>query len=552
MNVIDVDLDEWDDNNDVFVEKQIKPINKLTVQQALLIKHNVLRTFESKSTSSTKTSKRRKTEKKENKNVCLEEKIQDFLSNENEVVHSTTINEVNNKVEFLSSAEEEKEVYCIKNTMQLCSHKKTNLIHHKRSTTPSKSVIVINQETNRLEVQKKQIITENVQLSPGIVKKKKKFSISEKVSPNLSLRSSPKKDFKKTFNSTFPSVPLPINDLKVTESTSFSCFSNFTDDSISGLSANETTSILESHFGNITQSTDEINFEDNGELLCLLLKKIILEVTKKQMNLKSVNLKNGKTIEKLLSDKECDILEEFCKLEGKICKVYVRMLCRTKQWHRVSKIYFKDVSADLYNVFEELHKKNFIDTNIEQENLQIQMEFLSRTEIQELCKLFRMPAKAYQSYKKTDLIKTLIKSNQSQTILTNMFSKKKDCLIDLLQAEVTKYLGTCIRINKAAKATFDKVILLFSFPHYFDEEDKRFRNQLYMCMNVHKQFINFPNYLVSQTIVFETREDFEKYSTALSIQESFHFAVISKDYKEFMSISEKVKEEFKNLLTNEE
>ncbi|KAK6642731.1 hypothetical protein RUM43_004233 [Polyplax serrata] len=498
-SVIDLE-DVNDDEQDVFVLKQVKPINKLTVQQALLIKHNVLQSVKSKGSSSKKETKKH-TEINEKQNSGLKQvrpkarKSKEVFKNSCTVTDQSVFNESCSEIDNINVKEDEKDT---------------------------------------------------VQMSPGIKKKRKRFLINENESP----KQSPKKGFRSAWSP--KNKPISSHN-KIQHNTEYRSTNsiNKTMQEEPLLESNESPTMQDSTISGILDDKQKY-FDDNGELLGFLLKKIVSEVTENQLYLESRNTKQGRNIEKLFSSNEQDILEKFSKLEGPYCKVFVRLLCRSRLWFRISTIYFKDVNTDLENIFNLLHSEKLVHYNIEDEDLRTQMELLSKSEIQKLCRAFMMSGKACSSTKKMDLVDTLVASCQGQKNVMNMFCKGNNVtLIDKLKKEVIKILGLCARFDSFVKATFKKVILLFSFPHYHDEEEKRFRNQLYMCMSLYKGFVKFPNYKLSRTVVFTTVEDFKHFSEALEMKEAFENAIFCKQHKEFIAIMQKAKENFKRLTADE-
>lgn len=522
-----------DDDDDIFVVKQVKPVNSLTVTQALLIKHKVLRSFQSKSTNGKDSQKNGKKEQTKLKKKNSGDKS---CKNVPKKLKENSKLKQDNLKKFLSPTKtdsSESSQASTKNTKILKSvESEIYLGEHKKSMSVKKDIKIkkmYDEETTRQE---------NIQLSPGIKRKRNKFCLPS----DTSLESTPKKANKSVskgspYHSRKKKSPVTFLDFDKTEE--------------------KNSAVLES----LPKSTNDENLMfkiegdkllDNAALLCNILKNIISDVASKQIKLENIESEKKSFPVKLITVKECEVLESFCKLDEDSSKVYVRMLCRQKEWYRLSTIVFKDINVNLEEIFMLLEKENLISQKIEEEHIEKQLELLNVSEIKELCKLFNLSLNFNNSLKKNELIKFLIIKTKAQKSVVSMFQSKSDlCVTNLLKKRIQKYLGTCIKISDYSRSVFNKVILLFSFPHYFDEEDKRLRNQLYLCMNVLKNFIKFPDYTLSPTVVFQTSEDFDEYSKALSLQESFDAAVISKNYESFMEISEVVKNQFKKQLVNE-
>ena len=180
------------------------------------------------------------------------------------------------------------------------------------------------------------------------------------------------------------------------------------------------------------------------------------------------------------------------------------------------------------------------------------MTLLSKAEIQLLCKKFNVNTKSSNCNKKCELIDKLIDNCQCQKNVISMFKKANYSLLTELQKQVITILGTCIKLNQSAKDTFSKVILLFSFPHFFNEEEnKRLSNQLYMSIQIQENLVRYYPYKLSETLIFETRQDFEMYSAAVMDKERFEEAFISKDFDTYNSVSSEILKKFKKILSDE-
>ncbi|KAL0278897.1 UNVERIFIED_CONTAM: hypothetical protein PYX00_000578 [Menopon gallinae] len=65
------------------------------------------------------------------------------------------------------------------------------------------------------------------------------------------------------------------------------------------------------------------------------LKRIIHHVLKNELLLEEQTVKKGKIFCKLFMKEEYECFERFFKLDEKACSLFARMLCRKKSWHRV-------------------------------------------------------------------------------------------------------------------------------------------------------------------------------------------------------------------------
>lgn len=278
------------------------------------------------------------------------------------------------------------------------------------------------------------------------------------------------------------------------------------------------------------------------------LKRIIHHVLKNQLLLEEQTVKEGKIFSKLFLKEEYECFEKFFQFDEKACSLYARMLCRKRCWHRVSKITYPDISNKIEEVFMVLVKNKFIDCDIMQEKFEVQLELLTAPEIKLLSKRFHVNV---ASSRKENYIDAFVKSSREQRSVVDMWKKNNATTnVDLLKKEIKGILGMCIKLNKTVLDTFNKLLLLFSLTHGVGEEDN-WGSQIRMMTDVYNSTIHFPNYIVKPTVIFEDQNDFISYHKSVFLMEELDIAVTKKNHKDFFSIGQIAIKKFQKAIENQ-
>lgn len=605
MGTVDIDSDD----DDLFVIKQIKPVNKITKAEALKIKEDLIG-------------------KKKDEDVAIEEID---LTDLTPTCNNTHSEEINNENSNNLNGNHSKTFNAVASNKKLEDKKKlqntsTPSKKRKSSTSPGKSIKDYFTPTKQLQngnvsSGEKKISggeksssspvssSKKIKFSPNILKRSKKFKLKLDLDvDNASSESNVKVKNSPSPKKSSPSKPsqahnevynvCPIPSTSKNPPSEFSEAQNIfpvpsTSETFPNQCCKEVTMKEEVKTDNLFIQNNLVNpnlsnsvasasktpnkpkpksppkekrlsdgpsksSSDNSRLNCDLFRKLMHDEMKRQLLLEGKSREEGdQNFERLLSFDELDTIDRFFKLDYTAQQLFVRIYARQHKdnWYRLCNMKYEDISNDLANVVNILRDSQFFRTNVEDSSLVEQINLLKKNEIQFLCKGFNVNLSILSTAKKEVLIEGLLDDNKKQrSVLDMMCNNKsnKSSRLELLKAETKKALGVCFKLNEKIVETFNRIVLLYSLVYQFDDETNRIGDTLYFLFKIHVGQEKYITYPLSPTVIFKKREDFLRYEKALQLRAKMESALNAKNFETFEEVAKEAKREFEALLKDQE
>ncbi|XP_021935239.1 fanconi-associated nuclease 1-like isoform X2 [Zootermopsis nevadensis] len=243
----------------------------------------------------------------------------------------------------------------------------------------------------------------------------------------------------------------------------------------------------------------------------------------------------------LLSEEEVMTVTNFWKLENQVKELYVRMLSRKYTWHRVS-----DIKYDHINVpaaFIELEVSGFVTSDYSSEQLEVLLNLLKVPELRSLCRTFRISS---ATRPKPEMIQALLQYGRTQHTISGIQGSDSASLI---KSRLREALGHCIKLCTRDREGFFRIMLLFSLPHQYDEEDRQCSKQLLLMNCVKTRTVEFPTYIIHKTIpIFTARNDLIRFQEAGELLTGLMKAVADKSWDEALDYGQQAREHFKTVI----
>ncbi|KAM5170821.1 fanconi-associated nuclease 1 [Mantella aurantiaca] len=215
----------------------------------------------------------------------------------------------------------------------------------------------------------------------------------------------------------------------------------------------------------------------------------------------------------LFNEDDTNTLTSFNQLSAGGQKLYVRLFLRKLNWLKTIKIEYSEIGSDLTPYFEELKRNGFLQSDCELEDLTEALDLLSAPELKNLAKSFHLKNPNAQ---KQQLVEEFLKLSKQRSIFS--MGKKQSGIAAAILKKAKDSAGQAVRVCRAPRAVFSRVILLFSLTQSMDVEEAASggQNQLSTVLMVNMGRITFPNYTVHRcTKIFQDREDLIRYESAM-------------------------------------
>ncbi|XP_029430623.1 fanconi-associated nuclease 1 isoform X2 [Rhinatrema bivittatum] len=216
---------------------------------------------------------------------------------------------------------------------------------------------------------------------------------------------------------------------------------------------------------------------------------------------------------RLFNADDMSTITKFHQLSDGSQKLYVRLFQRKLNWLKISKIEYAEIGQDLLPVIEELVEYGFLQTECELEELPEVLELLSASELKLLAKTFHL---ANPNGQKQQLLEGFLRLAKQRSVFS--LGKNQPGIRAVILKRAKDLAGRCIRICRAPRAVFSRVLLLFSLTDSMEDEEAASggQAQLSTVLMVNMGRMTFPTYTELRTVkIFQDREDLISYEGAM-------------------------------------
>ncbi|MBN3306645.1 FAN1 nuclease, partial [Amia calva] len=214
----------------------------------------------------------------------------------------------------------------------------------------------------------------------------------------------------------------------------------------------------------------------------------------------------------LFNQDDIRTIDAFRQLSVAGQKLYVRLFQRKLHWLKVNKLDYPEIGPDLSPGIQELVKCGFLQTESELQELTEVLELLPAPELKALAKTFHLAGPGAQKQQLTD---ALLRLSRQRPLFSLGRSQHGTATVILRRAK--ELAGACVRVCRAPRAVFSRLLLLFSLTDGVEEEEAGAggQGQLYTVLMVNMGRLTFPTYTVQRRArVFRDRDDLIRYEEA--------------------------------------
>ncbi|KAJ1180890.1 hypothetical protein NDU88_006101 [Pleurodeles waltl] len=247
----------------------------------------------------------------------------------------------------------------------------------------------------------------------------------------------------------------------------------------------------------------------------------------------------------LFNEQDTSILSKFLQLTAGSQKLYVRLFQRKLNWIKVNKIEYTEIGADLSPIIEELVQSGFLQTESELIEVSEVLDLLPAPELKTLAKTFHLDNLNGQ---KQQLIESFLRLAKQRSIFS--FGQHQSGIGTVILKRAKEQVGKCVRVCRAPRAVFSRVLLLFSLTDSMEVEEAASggQAQLSTVLMVNMGRMIFPTYTVNRkTKIFQDREDLIWYETAMHSLIDIATAMSNGKWEDANQLYQCAKESWKEL-----
>uniref|UniRef100_A0A8C5M5R4 Fanconi-associated nuclease n=1 Tax=Leptobrachium leishanense TaxID=445787 RepID=A0A8C5M5R4_9ANUR len=215
----------------------------------------------------------------------------------------------------------------------------------------------------------------------------------------------------------------------------------------------------------------------------------------------------------LFNEDDRSILTSFYQLTAGSQKLYVRLFQRKLCWIKVNKIEYTEIGSDLGPFIDQLVQGNFLQSESELQDLAEALDLLSAPEIKTLAKSYHL---ANVTAQKQLLVEEFLRLSRQRSVFN--LGKNQPGIAAVILKKCKQLSGRSVRVCRAPRAVFSRVLLLFSLTDSMEVEEAASggQSQLSTVLMVNMGRMTFPPYTVSRTTrIFGDREELLKYEAAM-------------------------------------
>ncbi|CAI9564544.1 unnamed protein product [Staurois parvus] len=215
----------------------------------------------------------------------------------------------------------------------------------------------------------------------------------------------------------------------------------------------------------------------------------------------------------LFNEEDTSTLTAFNQMSAGGQKLYVRLFQRKLNWIKMNKIEYSEIGSDLTPYIEELIRNGFLQSDRELEDLTEALDLLSAPELKNLAKSFHLKNPNAQ---KQQLVEEFMKLSKQRSIFS--MAKNQSGIASAILKKAKDSAGRAVRVCRAPRAVFCRVLLLFSLTQSMEVEEAASGGQslLSIVLMVNMGRMTFPKYTVQRSMkIFQDREDLIRYESAM-------------------------------------
>ncbi|KAM4675607.1 fanconi-associated nuclease 1 [Discoglossus pictus] len=215
----------------------------------------------------------------------------------------------------------------------------------------------------------------------------------------------------------------------------------------------------------------------------------------------------------LFNEEDIRTLTSFHDLSAGGQKLYVRLFQRKLNWIKINKIEYTEIGSDLVPFIDELVQTGFLQSDNELQELSEALDLLSAPELKTLAKGFKV---TNPGAPKHQLVEELMHLSKQRSIFS--MGKNQHGLTAVIMKKAKALTGRAVRVCRAPRAVFSRVLLLFSLTDSMEIEEAASggQTQLSTVLMVNMGRVIFPEYTVNRTTrIFQDREDLIRYESAM-------------------------------------
>ncbi|XP_018407772.1 PREDICTED: fanconi-associated nuclease 1 [Nanorana parkeri] len=233
---------------------------------------------------------------------------------------------------------------------------------------------------------------------------------------------------------------------------------------------------------------------------------------------------------RLFNEEDRKTLTAFNQLPAGGQKLYVRLFQRKLNWIKTNKIEYSEIGSDLTPYIEELNRNGFLQSDCELEDLTEALDLLPAPELKNLAKAFHLKN---PNAPKQQIVEEFLKLSKQRSIFS--LGKNQSGISAAILKKAKDSAGRAVRVCRAPRAVFSRVLLLFSLTQSMEVEEAASGGQslLSTVLMVNMGRMTFPNYTVQRSMkIFQDREDLIRYECAMHKLVDIVVTMINGNWKE--------------------
>ncbi|XP_003226975.2 fanconi-associated nuclease 1 [Anolis carolinensis] len=246
---------------------------------------------------------------------------------------------------------------------------------------------------------------------------------------------------------------------------------------------------------------------------------------------------------RLFDEQDLETVAKFYRFTAGGQMLYVRLFQRKLSWIRTNTMEYAEISQDLSLVTKELVEAGFLQGDSELQDLSEALESLYGPERKSLAKAFHL---RNPNAPKQQLLEEFLRLAKQRSF----FSPNQAAVGGAILKRAKELAGKCVRVCKGPRGVFSRVLLLFSLSDATEDEEAGSggQGQLSTILLVNMRRIVFPSYTVCRkTQIFQDRDDFIRYSSAVYLSNDVSTALALRNWKEGFNLYTGAKVVWKEL-----
>lgn len=236
---------------------------------------------------------------------------------------------------------------------------------------------------------------------------------------------------------------------------------------------------------------------------------------------------------------ELDFIFSIITLPKDAQMLLARMIKRKRTWFRKSSVVYPEINTDLKHTFEVLASRSICSFDIKNEKLDTIMELLQVTEIQQLCKKMKIDPKG----NKTSNIQKLLKLSNKKSLFPGMKTPGS-----ILYDSILDIIDFCVCINFKTWNIIDKIIILL-MPN--QDPANSLADTFHMLCDIYLRKIIFPTNSGHYLPIFSSKLHLTSYVAVRSVLSTTLQYIEKKNWKEVKNNGNYAMDTLKSLLEDE-